>query len=267
MGLDCKYDFIVYFSVIGANPNGDPVRENKPRRDYKGYGEISDVCIRRKIRNRFIDLGQDVFMYSDDRDSDGYLNFKERFNGELDISHIDDISEISKLASEKWIDVRSFGQVFDFIKGKKSVGVRGPVTMSMATSKGKVNLYLADNKKQDYRVQFGVYKFCGSIRPELAEKTGFNLDDIEIFKKALKTIFENDVASVRPIGSMKVEKIYWFKHSNRIGNCSSAKIHNSIKLEIEKPELNSFNRYKIIENIPNEFYRKQNDDFVTFKGI
>lgn len=267
MGLNCKYDFIVYFTVKGANPNGDPVRENKPRRDYKGYGEISDVCIRRKIRNRFMDLGQDVFMHSDDRDSDGYLNFKEIFNGELDISHIEDVSEISTLASEKWIDVRSFGQVFDFIKGKKSVGVRGPVTISMATSKEKVNLYLADNKKQDYRIHFGVYKFCGSIRPELAEKTGFNLDDIEIFKEAFKTIFDNDIASLRPMGSMKVEKIYWFQHSNRIGNYSSSTIHNSIKLEIEKPELNSFERYKIVENKIEGFNRRQNDDFVMFTGI
>ena len=67
MGLDCKYDFIVYFSVIGANPNGDPVRENKPRRDYKGYGEISDVCLKRKIRNRLLDMGERIFVQSDNK--------------------------------------------------------------------------------------------------------------------------------------------------------------------------------------------------------
>ena len=76
--LQGKIDFTLFVSVNNANPNGDPLNGNRPRINLDGYGEISDVCIKRKIRNRFQDLGQRVFVQSDDRADDGYTSLKER---------------------------------------------------------------------------------------------------------------------------------------------------------------------------------------------
>ena len=79
--LKGKIDFALIISATNANPNGDPLNGNRPREDYDGYGEISDVCIKRKIRNRFQDMGQKIFVQSDDRTDDGYRSLKERAEG------------------------------------------------------------------------------------------------------------------------------------------------------------------------------------------
>ena len=76
--LTNKIDFAVLVSVKNANPNGDPLNGNRPREDYNGYGEISDVCIKRKLRNRLQDMGQAIFVQSDDRRDDGCRSLKDR---------------------------------------------------------------------------------------------------------------------------------------------------------------------------------------------
>ena len=78
MKFDKKIDFAVLLSVTNANPNGDPLNGNRPRTDYKGFGEMSDVCIKRKIRNRMQDMGHAVFVQSDDRADDGFISLKDR---------------------------------------------------------------------------------------------------------------------------------------------------------------------------------------------
>src|SRR5690554_4387166 len=133
--LTKKVDFAVILEVNNANPNGDPLNGNRPRVDYEGIGEISDVCIKRKIRNRLLDRGHVVFVQSDDYRVDEYSGLRQRAEGELKGS-MNDRRELAKAACEKWIDVRSFGQVFAYSKGKKgegvSVGVRGPVSIHPA---------------------------------------------------------------------------------------------------------------------------------------
>ena len=79
--LKGKIDFAVLISATNANPNGDPLNGNRPRENFDGYGEISDVCIKRKIRNRFQDLGARVFVQSDDRADDGFASLKARAEG------------------------------------------------------------------------------------------------------------------------------------------------------------------------------------------
>ena len=79
--LKGKIDFLVLVSVSNANPNGDPLNGNRPRENYEGYGEISDVCIKRKIRNRWQDMGQKIFVQSDDRADDGFGSLKARADG------------------------------------------------------------------------------------------------------------------------------------------------------------------------------------------
>lgn len=259
--LKGKIDFTLFVSANNANPNGDPLNGNRPRISMDGYGEISDVCIKRKIRNRLQDMGEKIFVQSQDRADDGLHSLSERAdaNEEL-VKHKKDKfkDEYTKIACKSWIDVRSFGQVFAF-KGKSrtstseekdsiSAGVRGPVTVRTAVSVSpvdvstmkimkSVNGSASDRKGSDTvgyknRVEFGLYKFCGSINHQLAEKTGFSEEDAEKIKEALVTLFENDASAARPDGSMEVKKVYWWKHNCEIGQYSSAEVHRSLHVEL-----------------------------------
>lgn len=250
--LQNKIDFAVVFAVSHANPNGDPLTGNRPRETYDGYGEISDVCLKRKIRNRLMDFGQRVFVQSDDRSNDGYKSLKERADANPELKKAGkDKDSFAKAACQSWIDVRSFGQVFAFKgKGKSgdgvSVGVRGPVSIHSAFSVDpiissslqitkSVNGEPGEKKASDtmgmkHRVDFGLYVTYGSINCQLAEKTGFTSDDAELIKKALHTLFENDVSSARPDGSMEVVKLYWWTHSCKDGQYSSAKVHRLLHI-------------------------------------
>lgn len=250
--LQEKIDFAVVFAVSHANPNGDPLTGNRPRETYDGYGEISDVCLKRKIRNRLMDLGQSIFVQSDDRSNDGHKSLKERADANPELKKAGkDKDSFAKAACQSWIDVRSFGQVFAFKgKGKSgdgvSVGVRGPVSIHSAFSVDpiissslqitkSVNGEPGEKKASDtmgmkHRVDFGLYVTYGSINCQLAEKTGFTSDDAELIKKALHTLFENDVSSARPDGSMEVVKLYWWTHNCKDGQYSSAKVHRLLHI-------------------------------------
>lgn len=247
-----KIDFTVVFSVTNANPNGDPLNGNRPRQNYDGFGELSDVCIKRKIRNRMQDLGEKVFVQSNDRADDGFKSLKDRADAVESLKTIasdkkKDADLYAKVASETWIDVRSFGQVFAFKGIDLSVGVRGPVSIQTAVSVSpiditsmqitkSVNSVTGDKKGSDtmgtkHFVDFGVYVFNGSINTQLAEKTGFTEEDAEVIKEALRTLFENDASSARPDGSMEVLKVFWWKHPSKLGKYSSAKVHKAVKVQ------------------------------------
>ncbi|WP_099302612.1 type I-C CRISPR-associated protein Cas7/Csd2 [Bacillus sp. Marseille-P3800] len=260
--LDRKIDFAVVLSVSKANPNGDPLNGNRPRQNYDGYGEISDVAIKRKIRNRLQDLGEAVFVQSDDRKTDGFKSLKERADSDKDLAKMLKDNKASSdlfstIACEKWIDVRAFGQVFAFKNSKISVGVRGPVSIHTATSIEPINIVTTqitksvnsitgDKKGEDtmgmkHRVDFGVYVFKGSINTQLAEKTGFTYEDAEKIKQALVTLFENDSSSARPDGSMEVHNVYWWEHSSKLGQYSSAKVHRSLQINAKTETPTAFN--------------------------
>lgn len=246
--LKNKIDFVALISVTRANGNGDPLNGNRPRTDLNGFGEISDVCIKRKIRNRMQDLGQPIFVQSEDRCSDGFGSLSERASSVM--KGIKDRDEYGKLACETWLDVRSFGQVFAFKDAKGvSVGVRGPVSVHQATSisaveiesiqitksvngekKGKDESRASDTMGTKHFVRFGLYELKGSINVQLAEKTGFTEEDAEIVKECLRTLFVNDASSARPDGSMEVVKLFWWKHNCKDGQYSSAKVHRSVKV-------------------------------------
>ena len=117
--LQNKIDFALIFKVKNANPNGDPLGGNRPRTTSDGFGEVSDVCLKRKIRNRLQEFGKEIFVQMDDNNKDGKKSLSERFNDFLlDLSNDERKNKdtISTKACEKWIDVRSFGQVFAFKK-------------------------------------------------------------------------------------------------------------------------------------------------------
>lgn len=243
--LNHKIDFLALVSVTKANSNGDPLNGNRPRTDYNGMGEISDVCIKRKIRNRMQDLGNAIFVQSEDRCDDGCKSLSERAAEAT--KGIKDKDEYADIACKKWLDVRSFGQVFAFKSKEKngvSVGVRGPVSIHQATSVSpvevesiqitkSVNSETNEKKSSDtmgtkHFVRFGLYEIKGSINVQLAEKTGFSQEDADTVKECLRTLFLNDASSARPEGSMEVIKLYWWEHNCKDGQYSSAKVHRSV---------------------------------------
>ncbi len=267
--LQNKIDFMLLITAKQANPNGDPLNGNRPRTTYEGYGEISDVCIKRKIRNRLQDMGETIFVQSQDRSDDGCKSLSDRATS--NIKDYTSNEDYARLACEKWIDVRTFGQVFAFKSKSKdkdgvSVGVRGPVSIHQAISVSTVDIESlqitksvngeeGDKKGSDtmgmkHMVDFGLYVVKGSINVQLAEKTGYTEEDAEKLKESLRTLFINDSSSARPDGSMEVKKLFWWKHNNKIGQYSAAKVHNSIK--IRKKSLDAVPRniedYEIVIN-------------------
>lgn len=250
--LKNKIDFVALISVTKANGNGDPLNGNRPRTDYNGMGEISDVCIKRKIRNRMQDFGNTIFVQSDDRCDDGCGSLSERA---AELKNIKDRETFAKIACEKWMDVRTFGQVFAFKSTEKngvSVGVRGPVSIHQATSISpvevediqitkSVNGEPGEKKSSDtmgtkHFVRFGLYEIKGSINVQLAEKTGFSQEDAEVVKECLRTLFVNDASSARPEGSMEVVKLYWWQHNCKDGQHSAAKVHRSVRVTLKNAD-------------------------------
>lgn len=252
--LQNKIDFVALVSVTMANSNGDPLNGNRPRTDYNGLGEISDVCIKRKIRNRMQDMGNRIFVQSESRCDDGFGSLSERASAVM--KTIKDREEYARIACETWLDVRTFGQVFAFKDAKGfSCGVRGPVSIHQAVSvspvevesmqitksvngekKGKDESIASDRMGTKHFVRFGLYQVKGSINTQLAEKTGFSEEDAQIVKECLRTLFVNDASSARPDGSMEVVKLFWWEHNCKDGQYSSAKVHRSVKVQ-PKPDV------------------------------
>ena len=270
--LQNKIDFALIITATNANPNGDPLNGNRPRQDIDGHGEISDVCIKRKLRNRLQDMGEKIFVQSDDRCDDGIGSLHERVKANKTLTDLSkgkstNRDEFAKAACAEWIDVRSFGQVFAFKDDAVSVGVRGPVSIQQAVSVSPVDVIsmqitksvnsesgkegkASDTMGTKHRVAFGLYVVNGSINCQLAEKTGFTEEDAEKIKQALLTLFENDSSSARPDGSMEVCRLYWWKHSCKTPKYSSAKVHRllSVKLKDDVKRPASIEDYDIVLN-------------------
>lgn len=279
--INNKVDFLMTIEVKNANPNGDPLTSNMPRIDSLGYGIISDVCIKRKIRNRMQDQfkendlgeGYDIFVKANDRIDDDFKSLEKRYKAYFDKEKDNEVIERSM--NEKWIDVRSFGQVVTF--NKKSIGIRGPVSISISKSLDPVitetmqivrstNGQDAGEKRSSDTmgsknfIDYGVYLIQGSVNSFYSERTGFDEKDLEILKEALRTLFINDVSSARPDGSMEIKEIYWFTHSNKLGNVSSAKIkqlvnYDQIDINNTNPSYEDYN-FRLDEENLNEYKDK-----------
>lgn len=293
MSLTKKIDFALILKVTNANPNGDPLNGNRPRADFQGFGEMTDVCLKRKIRDRLQDEKHSIFVQANERKDDGMVSLKNRYDAfirylkdnknALEIKDEDGEQkgkkksdknelkkdEIAKEACEKWLDVRSFGQVFAF-SGKDedgvSIAVRGPVTIHSAFSVKPINITStqitksvngdgdSDVKKSSdtmgmkHRVDRGVYVAFGSMSPQLAERTGFSDGDAEKIKAVLTKLFEGDASSARPEGSMQVLKLIWWEHNSKAGQYSSAKVHGSLKVNAD----GSYELKKLDDLIPQE---------------
>ena len=278
--LKGKIDFTLFVSANGANVNGDPLNGNRPRINLDGYGEMSDVCIKRKIRNRLQDLGQKIFVQSDDRADDSYTSLKDRADGckelkaQMENKKNANRDACAAIACKEWLDVRMFGQVFAFKNIPVSFGVRGPVSIHQAISLSPIDIIsmqitksvnsesgkeskASDTMGMKHRVD-AVYKIMGSVNVQLAEKTGFSQEDAEALKEALKTLFENDASSARPEGSMEVCKMYWWQHDEKTPAISSGKIQRGFNIKQKKDRPKEFTDYEITWHVdgckePEEF--------------
>ena len=266
--LNNKIDFTMFLTVVNANPNGDPLDENRPRTDIDGYGYITQECIKRKIRNRLQDMAFSILLQSPDRDHfdgkscilDRIKKYNELVEMMISICKKKDDSftkqDFDKAACAKWLDARLFGGVFAYkykeVSGKNpdkntegfSEGIRGAVSISLAKSLDPVDIdsmqitktqpASADSKSDTmgyrHNVKFGVYRINGSIDAQLAQRNGVTREDVEAFKKALLTLFQGDFSSARPDGSMAVRRMYWWEHENAIPSASAAQIQEAFTI-------------------------------------
>ncbi|WP_158932662.1 type I-C CRISPR-associated protein Cas7/Csd2 [Acidisphaera sp. S103] len=263
--LQYKIDFALVLRVANANPNGDPLNGNRPRTSYDGIGEITDVCLKRKLRDRLQESGEAIYVQSDDRRIDEHRSLAERAKAVLG-SKLGGPETVA-LACQAWFDVRAFGNLFAIKAAKKSkakadvgddsesdtgisIGIRGPVTLQSAFSIQPVEITStqitksvsgegdgtkrgSDTMGMKHRVDHGIYLSFGSINPQLAERTSFSGADAAVLKAILPKLLENDASAARPEGSMEVLKLVWWQHPSKSGLCSSAKVHRSLAVDSE----------------------------------
>ncbi len=259
--LKSRIDFLGVIMVQGANPNGDPDSGNRPRQDFDGYGLITDVCLKRKIRNRLQTMGHPILVQSDDRADDGYSCIKDRAEAKKDIKFsipkrskageaMEAERQIRMAACQEWIDVRAFGSVFAFSgpdSAGVSIGIRGPVSIGYATSLEPVTIRSTtitkstnstgdmakgrDTMGKQQMVERGVYTFFGSIHPQLARATGFSTEDADAIHEAILTMFDGDASGARPSGSMELQKLYWWSPGEKDQKYSPLQIKRSVQID------------------------------------
>ena len=256
-----RYEFVYLFEVTNGNPNGDPDAGNLPRLDPEtNCGLVTDVALKRKIRN-FVTLDKDggpgfaIYM----QEKAVLNNQHKRAYDALEIKPEDKklpkdeakAREITAWMCANFFDVRTFGAVMT--TGINAGQVRGPVQLAFATSvepvlpleisitrmavttEKEAEAQSGDNRTMGRKhiLPYGLYRAHGFVSAKLAERTGFSDADAETLKAILPRLFENDASSARPEGSMAVKKIIWWKHASKAGQCSSAKVHGSLKVDAD----------------------------------
>lgn len=252
--LKNRIDFVYLFDVQDGNPNGDPDAGNLPRVDAEtGMGLVTDVCLKRKIRN-YVQIAKNL--------SDGYDIFiKEKavLNQEIDKAHEDENVKNSsdktaaarQFMCKNYYDIRTFGAVMS--TGKNAGQVRGPIQLTfarsidpIATSEHSITRMAVateeESKKQngDNRtmgrkstVPYGLYLCHGFISANLAKQTGFDEEDLNLFWEALKNMFDQDHSAAR--GLMSARKLIVFEHSSELGNAPASALFDLVKVNKKDP--------------------------------
>ena len=256
-----RYEFVILFDVANGNPNGDPDAGNMPRIDAEtGHGIVTDVCLKRKIRNYVETVREDAKGYkiyikegvplntsdakalaSENTDADKALKMKQPEKGELD-------KKIRDYMCGDFFDIRTFGAVMTtFVKAALNCGqVRGPVQIGFARSidpivSQEVTITRvaittekdAETKKTEmgrkHIVPYGLYRAEGYVSANLARKvTGFSDDDLDLLWEAILNMFEMDRSAAR--GNMACRKLIVFKHDSEFGNAPAYKLFESVKV-------------------------------------
>lgn len=280
-----RYEFVILFDVENGNPNGDPDAGNMPRIDPEtGYGLVTDVCLKRKIRN-YVETAKEgeagyriyikdgVPLNRSDAEACAYVGVEpdklkaaKKDNDKLDLT-------IRDFMCSNFYDIRTFGAVMTtFVKGNLNCGqVRGPVQLGFARSVDPIMpqevtitrcaiTTEADAEKKDtemgrkYIVPYGLYRAEGYISANLARKTtGFSEDDLDLLWQAILNMFELDHSAAR--GKMAVRELIVFKHDSELGNAPAYKLFDLVKIQ-RKPEVvtaRAYSDYNVTvqeENLP-----------------
>lgn len=275
MAIDNRYDFVMLFDVENGNPNGDPDAGNTPRIDSEtGLGYITDVCLKRKIRN-YVELckegeaGYNILIKPD-------RSLNSKFTGAYEEEGLekkqkgkkaDDVKKARDFMCKNYFDVRAFGAVMS--TGDDPCGiVRGPVQINFARSISPINIQdititrqarTSEDRMETGETEMGrksfipyaLYRAEGYVSASLANKiTGLDDDDLELLWTAIINMFENDHSAAR--GKMCMRKLYIFKHENILGNCPSHILFDKINVDEVSAPPRKFSDYKITvdENMP-----------------
>ena len=247
--LNNRIDFVYIFDVQDGNPNGDPDAGNLPRVDTEtGMGLVTDVCLKRKVRN-YVQVAKQL--------NDGYDIFiKEKavLNTEIDKAHDDSEVKAAKDKTEaarkfmckNYFDIRTFGAVMS--TGKNAGQVRGPIQLSFARSVDPIStsehsitrMAVATEKEAEKQsgenrtmgrkatVPYGLYVCHGFISANLAKQTGFSEEDLQLFWEALKNMFDLDRSAAR--GLMSAQRLIAFRHNSELGNAPANKLFDLVKM-------------------------------------
>lgn len=256
-----RYDFVVLFDVENGNPNGDPDAGNMPRVDPEsGFGLVTDVCIKRKIRNYIETLKEDepgyriyikdnIPLNRSDSEAFEYLNINSDDVKKLKKEDPELDKKVRNFMCENFYDIRTFGAVMTtFVKANLNCGqVRGPVQLGFAKSvdpilpqevtitRVAITTESDAEKKgtemgRKYIVPYALYRMEGYVSANLARKvTGFSEEDLELLWMAIMNMFENDHSAAR--GKMAVRKLIIFKHDNELGCAPAHKLFDAVKIE------------------------------------
>lgn len=266
--LKNRIDFVYIFDVQDGNPNGDPDAGNLPRVDAEtGMGIVTDVCIKRKVRN-YVQVAKGL--------ANGYDIFvKEKavLNNEIDKAHDDakvkaaqnKIAAARQYMCEHYYDIRTFGAVMS--TGKNAGQVRGPIQLTFARSVNPVatsehsitRIAVATPKEAESQngenhtmgrkatIPYGLYVCHGFISANLAQQTGFTEDDLALFFDALKNMFDLDRSAAR--GLMSAQKLIVFRHASELGNAPANKLFDLVKVEKTSNDVpRSFKDYAVSIN-------------------
>ena len=267
--LKKRYDFVLLFDVKDGNPNGDPDAGNLPRLDAEtGNGLVTDVCLKRKVRN-FVQLAK-----QGEAGYDIFVKEKAILNNAIDEAHDSEAVKVQKKDADKteaarqfmcakYFDIRTFGAVMS--TGKNAGQVRGPVQMTFGRSidpiissehsitrmavatEAEAEKQKGDNRTmgRKFTVPYGLYVSHGFISAHLAAQTGFTTDDLDVFWEALEKMFWEDHSAAR--GEMNVRGLYVFEHDSALGRAPAHELFEKIKLERKDSSIpaRSFDDYKV----------------------
>ncbi len=284
MAIKNRYDFVMLFDVENGNPNGDPDAGNAPRIDAEtGYGFVTDVCLKRKIRNYVELINDSEICYEEGMGYNILIKPDKALNTKFTEAYIkeglelkqkgkkpDDVKKAREYMCRNYYDVRAFGAVMS--TGDDPCGiVRGPVQINFARSLSPINIQDVTITRQARTTEdrqttgetemgrksvipYALYKSEGYISAALAEKTGLSDNDIEILWDAIQNMFEHDHSAAR--GKMCMRKLYIFKHSNILGRCPSHILFDKIKVNLNNENFppRNFEDYTITvdKNMPED---------------
>ena len=267
-----RYDFVYLFDCKDGNPNGDPDAANAPRIDPQDmHGLVSDVCLKRKVRNFVLVVGgdgRDIFVQTKsplnpriaDACKEANLPDYKKADGKWDTDKAKgrsqkDIRTIQQKLCARYFDVRAFGAVMS--TGPNAGQIRGPVQITFSRSIDAIlplDLCLTrvtDTDKEEGEmgrknlIPYGLYRCHGFISAHLANETGFNDDDLALFWQALTQMFDHDRSASR--GTMAPQKLVVFKHQSALGNAPAHKLFERVSVA-RKPSVaaaRSFSDYAV----------------------